>query len=216
MPYKSDGKYHFDGEIQTCTTANLKGIFGTLKPDLLKCKCHLVITPPMPQHLHDRCCASTDHCTNVGSEKHAEKILGNISTIRTACITNLELIGAKNFSVPDIIKISMPACIGLSEYAAALKSYMQIDGVHFTNSGYACFATGISTHIKLRNPEKCLPLLLIFQAQNDPASSRSTGEGSCPLSVPAGPRTTKLPTSRATPTPWPEEAGEVGGGGGGK
>jgi hypothetical protein len=46
MPYKSDGKYHFDGEIQTCTTANLKGIFGTLKPALLKCKFHLEITPP--------------------------------------------------------------------------------------------------------------------------------------------------------------------------
>ncbi len=154
MPYKSDGKYHFDGEIQTCTTANLKGIFGTLKPALLKCKCHLVITPPMPRHLHNRCCASADHCTNVGSEKHAEKILGTISIIRIVCIANLELIGAKNFSVPDVIKMSMPACTGLSEYAAALKSYMQIDGVHFTSTGYACLATGISTHIKSIKVEK--------------------------------------------------------------
>jgi hypothetical protein len=96
LPYKSDGKYHFDGEIRICTTANLKSIFSSLKPALLKCKCHLVLTPPMPRHIHDRCCLSLDHCTNVGTEKHAEKMLGHVNTLRTACISNLEQIGAKN------------------------------------------------------------------------------------------------------------------------
>ncbi|MFN9901887.1 MAG: hypothetical protein ACK55Z_24515, partial [bacterium] len=90
MPYKSDGKYHYEGEIRVCTTANLKGIFSSLKPALLKCKCHLMLTPPMPRHIHDRCCPSADHCTNVGSEKHAEKMLGHINSLRTACISNLE------------------------------------------------------------------------------------------------------------------------------
>jgi hypothetical protein len=154
LPYKSDGKYHFDGEIRICTTANLKSIFCSLKPALLKCKCHLVLTPPMPRHIHDRCCLSLDHCTNVGTEKHAEKMLGHVNTLRTACISNLEQIGAKKFSVPDVVKLAMPACIGIPEYAAALKSLMKPDGVHFTDSGYSCIANGLATHIHTVQNEK--------------------------------------------------------------
>jgi len=74
-------------------------------------------------------------------------MLGNVNTLRTACISNLELIGVKNFSVPDVVKLTMPACIGIPEYAAALKSLMKQDGVHFTESGYSCLANGLSTHI---------------------------------------------------------------------
>jgi hypothetical protein len=154
MPYKSDGKYHYKGEIRVCTTANLKGIFSSLQPALLKCKCHLMLTPPMPRHIHDRCCSSADHCTNVGSEKHAEKMLGHINSLRTACISNLEQLGVKNFSVPDIIKLTMPACTGIPEYAAALKSLMKTDGVHFTDSGYSCIALGLTAHIKTVKSEK--------------------------------------------------------------
>jgi hypothetical protein len=109
----------------------------------------------MPRHIHDRCCASTDHCTNVGSERHAEKILGNIfNSLRTACISNLEHIGAKKFSVPDVVKPKMPACTGIPEYAAALKSLMKPGGVPFTESGYSCIAIGMSVHINTVKHEK--------------------------------------------------------------
>jgi hypothetical protein len=80
LTYKVDGKYHFEGDITICTLANLKSIFKNLKPALLKCRCHLVLTPPLPCHLHNGCCSSRDHCTNVGSEKHAEKMLGSLNT----------------------------------------------------------------------------------------------------------------------------------------
>jgi hypothetical protein len=36
----------------------------------------------------------------------------------------------------------MPACIGIPEYAAALKDLMSDDGVHFTEAGYKCLAAG--------------------------------------------------------------------------
>jgi hypothetical protein len=147
MPYKSEKKYHFEGDITVCTLANLKSIFDNLKPALLKCRCHLVLTPPLPRHLHNGCCSSGDHCTNVGSETHAEKMLGSLNAIRTACATNLDSIGKKDYSVPDLIKLSMPACTGLPEYAAALKTHMCSDGVHFTDSGYKCLASGLSNHI---------------------------------------------------------------------
>ncbi len=116
MPYKVENKYHFDGEITVCNLSNLKSIVENQKPSLLKCRCHLVLTPPLPRHLHDGCCNSAEHCTNVGSENHAESMLGKLDSIRTALVSNLELIGQKDFSVPHLIKLSMPACTDRSEY----------------------------------------------------------------------------------------------------
>jgi hypothetical protein len=147
LPFKSDGKYHFEGNVHMLTLANLKLAIENLKPALEKCCCHLVFTPPLPRHLHSRCCSSKDHCTNVDSEKHAETMLGELNRIRTACNANLETLGVKNFSVPDMVKLSMPACIGIPEYAAALKDLMSNDGVHFTEAGYKCLAAGFSSHV---------------------------------------------------------------------
>jgi hypothetical protein len=80
--------------------------------------------------------ASVDHCTNIGSEKHAENMFGKLNAIRIACTSNLETIGLKNFLVPDNIKLSMAGCVGIPEYAAALKANMKKDGIHFTESGH--------------------------------------------------------------------------------
>ncbi len=165
MPYKVESRYHFEGEITVCTLVNLKSIIDNLKPALLKCRCHLVLTPPLPRHLHNSCCLSRDHCTNVGSEMHPEKMLGSLNTIRTAYATNLDLIGQKDYSVPDLLKLSMPACSGLPEYAAALRTHMSNDGVHFSESGYKCLATGLASHLQsipLRNPKKKSAGLLNF------------------------------------------------------
>jgi hypothetical protein len=41
----------------------------------------------------------------------------------------------------------MPTCSGIPEYAAALKDLMSSDGVHFTESGYRCLASGFTTHL---------------------------------------------------------------------
>jgi hypothetical protein len=152
MPFKIDGKYHYEGEIKVCTLANLKSIIESLSPALSRCRCHLVFTPPLPRHLHDRCCGSVEHCTNVGSEKHAEKMLASLNAIRSACVSNLEILGIKDFTVPDILKLSMPACAGISEYAEALKTHMKKDGVHFTASGYSCLASGLSKHLRTLTP----------------------------------------------------------------
>jgi hypothetical protein len=152
MPFKHEGKYHFEGEIQVCPLSNLKTIMESLKPALSRCRCHLVFTPPLPRHLHDGCCTSRDHCTNIGSEKHAEKMLSDLNSIRTACGSNLENLGIKDFSIPDILKLSMPACAGIPEYAEALKTLMKKDGVHFTDSGYSCLASGLHNHLKTLKP----------------------------------------------------------------
>jgi hypothetical protein len=60
--------------------------------------------------------------------------------------------GLKNFSVPDIIKLSLPTCVGLPEYAAALKVHMKNDGIHFKASGYVCIAAGLSAHMGTLKP----------------------------------------------------------------
>ncbi len=56
--------------------------------------------------------------------------------------------GIKDFSIPDILKLSMPACAGIPEYAKALKTLMKKDGVHFTEYGYSCLASGLHNHLK--------------------------------------------------------------------
>jgi hypothetical protein len=152
MPFKSDGKYHYEGDIKVCTYANLKTLIESMKQALLKCRCHLVFMPPLPIHLYDKCCPSLDHCTNIGSEKHAENMLGKLNAIRTACLSILETIGLKNFSVPDIIKLSLPACVGLPEYAAALKVLMKDDGIHFKASRHICIAAEWSAHLSTLKP----------------------------------------------------------------
>ncbi len=135
LPFKSDGKYHFEGNVHMLTMTNLKLVIENLKPALGKCNCHLIFSPPLPRHLHSCCCPSLDHCTNVDTEKHAETMLGELNGIRTACTANLETVGIKNFSVLDIVKLSMPACTGIPEYAAALKDLMSKDGVHSRRLG---------------------------------------------------------------------------------
>jgi hypothetical protein len=73
-------------------------------------------------------------------------MLGKLNAIRTACTSNLETIGLKKFSGPDIIKLSMALCVGKPEYAVALKADMKKDGIHFTESGHSCIAYGLSAH----------------------------------------------------------------------
>jgi hypothetical protein len=143
------------------TLSKLKLVIESLKPALGKCICHIVFTPPLPSHLHSRCCTLKEHCTNNGTEKHAETMLGELNGIRNACVTNLETAGMKDFSVPDIVKLSMPACTGIPEYAAALKDLMSSDGVHFTESGYRCLASGFTTHLTemLKKKSASIPIV---------------------------------------------------------
>ncbi len=75
-----------------------------------------------------------------------------MNAIRTACVSNLETLGVKDFTVPDILKLSMPACAGISEYAEALKTNMKKDGVHFSASGYSCLASGLTRHLRTLTP----------------------------------------------------------------
>ena len=79
-------------------------------------------------------------------------MLASLNAIKTACGTNLENLGVKDFTVPDMLKLSMPACAGISEYAQALKTHMKKDGVHFTASGYSCLASGLSRHLHTLTP----------------------------------------------------------------
>ncbi len=121
LPYKMGGKHHFEGEIITLSQSSLVSILGSIKPSLFDTTCHLCLLSPLPRHLHDGCCKSTDHCTNVGNEGHAEKILGELNGIRTSCENTLNHFGIKNYSMPDLLKLMMPACTGISEYALSLK-----------------------------------------------------------------------------------------------
>ncbi len=212
MPYKVDGRYHFEGEITIFTLVNLKVIIDNLKPALLKCRCHLVLTPPLPQHLHNGCCSCKDHCTNIGSEKHAENMLGNLNTIRTAYSANLDLIGQKDYSVPELIS---SAC----RHAAACRNTrphwkltwvvtVYIFWILVTNVWpWACRITFAA--FRWETLSTSLPVLSIFQVRSGRQNNPSIGEDSYHPSEPVGWPITRRHTFRVTPIPLPEEAQRV-------
>jgi hypothetical protein len=103
------GKHNFEGEVLTLSQSSLVSILGSIRPSLSDAACHLCLLSPLPRHLHAGCCKSTDHCTNVGKEGHAEKILGELNGIRTSCENTLNHFGIKNYSMPDLLKLMMPA-----------------------------------------------------------------------------------------------------------
>jgi hypothetical protein len=146
MPFKSEGKYHFEGDIQVCSPSSLKTMFDNLKPALEKQRGHLTFLPPMPRHLYIGCCDSGEHCTYVNFENHALKMMGHLNSLRTSCIANLQGIGIKDFSVPDVIKLMMTACTGIPEYLAEQKHMSATDGIHFTEDSFRCIANAILTH----------------------------------------------------------------------
>jgi hypothetical protein len=142
-------------------------------------------------------------------------MLGELNGIRTACIANLETVGIKNFSVPDIVKLSMPACTGIPEYAAALKDLMSKDGVHFTEAGYKCLASGLSAHVNtvLKTNSASVPTF-----SGSGAGTRARGgkqsyywRGFVSLLVPAGQKITGRHTCKVTAvqTSLPEDEAQV-------
>jgi hypothetical protein len=147
LPYKMGGKYHFEGELLTLSQSTLVSILGSIKPSLSSTTCHLCLLSPLPRHLHDGCCKSAEHCTNVGKDGHAEKILGELNAIRTSCENTLNHFGIKNYSMPDLLKLMMPACIGISEYALSLKHLFKDDGVHLNADGMRCLANALTSLI---------------------------------------------------------------------
>ncbi len=49
--------------------------------------------------------------------------------------------------MPDLLKLMMPACIGISEYALSLKHLFKDDGVHLNADGLRCLANALSSLI---------------------------------------------------------------------
>jgi hypothetical protein len=156
LPYKSGGKYHFEGEIRTLSQNTLVSILGNIKPSLSDTKCHLCLLSPLPRHLHVGCCSCSEHCTNVKKDAHAEKLLGELNAIRTTCMNTMNNLGIKNYTIPDILKQMMPACVGIGEYALALKHLIKDDGVHLNEDGLRCLAIALTTLIETQKskPEK--------------------------------------------------------------
>jgi hypothetical protein len=60
-------------------------------------------------------------------------------------MNTLNNLGIKNYAVPDILKLMMPACVGIGEYALALKHLIKDDGVHLNEDGLRCLANALNT-----------------------------------------------------------------------
>jgi hypothetical protein len=76
LPFKSQGKFHFGGDVVVCSPELFQKTVTSVLP-ILKAKGDTtsVIVPPIPRYLFSRCCSDAGHCTNAERADYPETLL---------------------------------------------------------------------------------------------------------------------------------------------
>jgi len=109
-----------------------------------------VMLPPQPRYLFNGCCRSAGHCTNIGTEGYASKILGDTIALRAMLKKILlpKLAHKGKFWIMDSCAALVdPAGMAVPERLKALSEVCAFDGVHQTVGGYQNIATNIVSSI---------------------------------------------------------------------
>jgi len=150
MPMKMGGGYHLAGDVTVCTDSIFAKQIEAVLPLLGAVPGQQrVVVPPQPRYLFSGCCDAEEHCTNVKSPKHAEKLLG--ATIHLRDTLKKKLVGkiTDSFWVCDSCMASTAGkdCT-VPDRVVGIKPFCANDGVHFTKAGYANFAGNIDSVLK--------------------------------------------------------------------
>jgi hypothetical protein len=125
------------------TVKSLAPIFVALK------ETPLVIIPPMPRWIFERCCYDHGHCTNLGSENYGQKLLTDFMALRGVLIRQMVGMGVKNFKVMD--SCCTTTCAPTANTTTRLDRLWVVpenDGVHFKPEGYTNLADRCTVCIK--------------------------------------------------------------------
>jgi hypothetical protein len=151
-PFKMEGSkrgYHLPGRVVVCNSENLKKqieVAGTLLEsahDSIK-----VIVPPAPRYLFSPCCENPSHCTNIGEESHAEKLLGETIALRSVLKKALLPRGLGRMWIVDTCYMVADVDDStVTERLKCLKNLSSPDGVHFTVTGYNNMAENLSKSV---------------------------------------------------------------------
>jgi hypothetical protein len=150
LPTKGQGGYHLQGEISVCSEDIFNRLIDAILPvlDLIAGNL-LVILPPQPRYLFSPCCGDRGHCTNVGTDGHADRILGATSKLRTVLKKRLLGRTAGLHWVTDTCSAVPESVQGnAAEKLQFLKGCSAQNGVHYTREGYVNIAKTISVTIQ--------------------------------------------------------------------
>jgi hypothetical protein len=102
LPYKSQGRYHLEGNVVTSPMDLFKKSVESVLPIYLATgTANCVIIPPQPRFLFKKCCNDTAHCTNYDEPDYSSKLLTGYINLRNTLIRHLVASGLRNFKVLD-------------------------------------------------------------------------------------------------------------------
>ena len=81
-PYKADGVYHVEGEVDTIGLNEMKSLFEAAAPIFRAAKnVPTLVLGPIPRYVSDGCCEDPDHCTNLEDADYAANIAGGVRAL---------------------------------------------------------------------------------------------------------------------------------------
>ncbi len=186
---KGAGGYHLPGRVSVCTNEIFGNLIELTMPIFEAVAANIrIIVPPQPRYLFQPCCNDRHHCTNVGQQGHADRLLSDTVHLRTQ-------LKKKVISFKSGLTWVMDTCCGVSgtddkpvpDKLAALRGVMTQDGVHLTDEGSKNFAVNIVETLARVQSGKCGKKSALFStaAVNISGGSRHIWHG---FSSPVGSR----------------------------
>jgi hypothetical protein len=138
LPYKSQGRYHLEGDVVTSPMDLFKKSVDSVIPMYVATgTTNCVILPPQPRFLFKKCCNDATHCTNYDEPNFSGKLLNGYINFRNTLIRHLVASGLRNFKVLD--SCCTTDCISTAttpERLEALRKVTAHDGIHVTAKGH--------------------------------------------------------------------------------
>jgi hypothetical protein len=149
---KGGGGYHLAGEVEICSNEIFKNLVELVLPLLeVGGECMRVVLPPQPRYLFNGCCRLVSHCTNIGSDGYASKLLGDTVALRALLKKMLlpKLSHKGKFWILDSCAALVdPSGLAIPERLKGLGGVSAYDGVHQTAGGYQTIAANIFSSIR--------------------------------------------------------------------
>ena len=82
QPFKEDGKYHVEGELDTISKERMKELFDMAAPIFRAAKnVPTLVLGPIPRYMSTSCCDDPDHLTNLEDADYAANIAGGVCAL---------------------------------------------------------------------------------------------------------------------------------------
>jgi hypothetical protein len=141
-PYKAEGKFHVEGELDTIGLTEMKELFETAGPIFRAARSvPTLVLGPIPHYVTDGCCEEPDHVTNLEDADYAASVSGGVRAL--GCHLR-QIVWHKRWKNVTVVNTAELMGIGgsysVEESAARLKDVMELwgtaDPVHPTKEAY--------------------------------------------------------------------------------